>query len=229
LELQDSRDARKTKGREDNMKRFNSLLLLVAAFVMASSVQSYAAPTAAIGFNWTGGPGYDLIVTDNGIGDLDSTIGSIAFDGALGTAFKLNLTGGITKPVIGLATLPMFDLSSLNVSSSGSGATLRIDFFDTGFTYNGILDADVGGTTNGLATFSILKNDSSILGIGPFSPTSFSGAGKTNVALLPSDIITLEAIINHGGGKKSTSFDFATTAETPIPAAAWLLGSGLRT
>ena len=55
-----------------------------------------------------------IMVMDNGIGDLDPSLGSVVFNGAVGSNFNINTSAGLTKPGDGSASAPAIDLSSLN-------------------------------------------------------------------------------------------------------------------
>src|SRR5581483_9758957 len=74
--------------------------------------------------------------------------GAVTFAGAVGS-FVFNITTGLSKPLIGTATLPLLDLNSVDVTAA-TGGTLTIEVTDTDFVGSGgILQFlnNVGGTT----------------------------------------------------------------------------------
>jgi hypothetical protein len=88
-----------------------------------------------------------------------------------------------------------------------------------------MLTGSVGGTTAGTAAFAILL-DKGTINLGLYSGGYF--LGSTPAINVKSDSFTLQAIIDHSGGStsKTTRFTLGSTP-TPIPATAWLLGSGI--
>jgi hypothetical protein len=80
------------------------------------------------------------------IGDAYSGAGTVSYSGAL-NAFNINVTTGISKPVLnGPGT--MLDLVSVNVS--GGTGTLTIGLTDTDFLTGGVgfINFNIGGTTS---------------------------------------------------------------------------------
>jgi hypothetical protein len=84
-----------------------------------------------------------VTIVDNGSGDIASSIpGMITFAGGIGE-FMINVTTGISTPVVGAPNAPHLDISSLQVTSrvndplcptcKGTGGTLTISFTDTNF------------------------------------------------------------------------------------------------
>ncbi len=144
-------------------KHFKSICLSV--FVLFVFVLCKT-PDANAGFVLTlddlGTTGIDVIVVDEGPAGTSTTKGdSTHVDAVFGTAgliqyagtvgdFDINVTTGISKPLIGPATL---DLSSVNVTSLVGGSvpsTLVIMLTDTDFSGTAISITDaIGGTTTG--------------------------------------------------------------------------------
>jgi len=120
-------------------------------------------------------PGLDVTVTDQGAGDIYPTVGVIMFSGAV-EAFAVNVSTGVSKPILGSAGLPRIDLSSIDVTT-GTGGSLRILLTDTGFTGLGPAVMAIGGVTAGRVTYAAWADESNVafamgnpLGIlGPYS------------------------------------------------------------
>lgn len=173
-----------------------------------------------------------VTVLDGGPGDLaGATSGVIVYNGPIGN-WIINVTTGITYPVIGSPSAPQLDLSSVNVSSMGSGA-LTIEASVAGFTAAPpSLNFSVGGTTVGAVSFTELWSGSNALfdgtqiaSLGPFTG-AFSGTTGASVADPSSPYsITTKAVISHEGGSVS-SFDAHTTS-VPEPGTLLFLGLGL--
>ena len=116
-----------------------------------------------------------------------ATTGVVSYSGMVGN-FTLNMTSGISKPVIGTARL---DLFSLNVSSP-VGGDLTIALLDTDYVviHNpALLGYDIGGTTDGTVDFEFLWSQSNSetdffpLATESFGPGAFSASGGEWVAM----------------------------------------------
>jgi len=189
-----------------------------------------------------------VTVYDNLAGDFNSIVGVIEFNGVLGT-WSVNVTTGISYPVLGSQVYPQIDLNSVNVSTSGAG-TLKIDAMALNFTAPGpgALDLEVGGTTHGTVLLNEYYNAGApvafntqgnlslpplplagnvkIAWVGPLGPVAFAA---TDEGLLPAFngpyALTLEAVITHGAGVTITSFDAETKGtQVPEPGIMILLG-----
>jgi len=148
------------------------------------------------------------MVMDNGIGDVDPTLGSVVFVGAVGSNFNINASAGLTKPGDGSASAPAIDLSSLN-HALGAG-TLTITFSETGFTaFPGILTGHIGGTiaAGGSLTNVVMQNGLDLVTNGPFGPGAFSGSGSAALIDGAPYSLTQSAILTFGARGGSTSFD----------------------
>jgi hypothetical protein len=86
-------------------------------------------------------------VFDNGFGDSNPAEGAITYISAIGD-WTVNVTTGLTKPILGSSTYPHLDLNSVNVSSSTAGKML-IAFYDNGFIGDYPFVLRAGGTTFG--------------------------------------------------------------------------------
>src|SRR4051812_33039175 len=93
-----------------------------------------------------------VTIADNGVGDANPLVGAVTYIGAVGE-FGLNVTTGISRPILGGGVLPDMDLNSVEVKFSGTKAdTLTIMLTDTGWNPTltpTLLTQEVGGTKAG--------------------------------------------------------------------------------
>src|SRR5690349_3179629 len=128
------------------------LLKVSLAAALAFSVTTGAAAIPVLRLTTADG---SVVVGDGGVGDLAPQSGAVVLSSPLGTSWAVNVTTGLSKPLIGSANQPYLDLNSVNVSSVGGPAWLEIELTDTDFTEQtgaGFLAA-IGGTTNGSVSF----------------------------------------------------------------------------
>lgn len=213
----------------------HSRLLLNAALLSALAFSSTANAAFVMMLEDIDNGG-STIIYDGAGNDLNGVDGSITFSGVVG-AFTINVTTGISKPVIGPGRL---DLNSINVSS-GSGGTLVVRISDTDFSGPTIdYNAAYGGTTDQQVDFNFYHDSSNTeFGGSNFASGSFISSGSDDTAFsenLTGNVtaanpysLTIEAIISHGSGDLATSFNAGVSpgTEVPVPAAAWLFGSAL--
>jgi hypothetical protein len=188
-------------------------------------------------------------ITDNEVGDWNPFVGGVAFVGQLGD-WNFNITGGISKPIIGnQTTMANLDLLSGNVSSTfdGTNSTLMIGLTDTDFFLPGLQGPDVqiiselSATTDGTIQLTSIYDVTNT----PFETTVNASdedvvlegllIGPGAVADTQSDVgglvtpfsLTQWVTITHEAGMgQFTSFDAETTV-VPVPAAVWLGMLGL--
>ena len=201
------------------------MLLGMLAFV--ATPQAYATAELQLTSGAT-----NVIVSDNGSGDLDPTVGQIIFSGAVGD-WNINLTTGLSHGP-GLAAM---DLGSTDATSTGP-STLIIEFSDTGFTVGapGFEVRATGHITNsgsGTATIDSWFDNSNVLfgqggsiaTLGPFSP-SYDATGSSAGPGVPLYSLTEQITLTSGTGGVEWSTD-TTLSAVPEPASVALLGGVL--
>jgi len=161
--------------------------------------------------------------------DANPTAGRVSYYGSVG-GFLVNLSTGISKPVIGGPDVAALDLSSFNVSGAAT-SLLTIRLTDTDFMQEPVSGAisAVGGNTGGavsistyadfdntpfgtgvlLADFGTFLNNTSMAGIA-FSASQISPI-PDGVDISPPFSLTIIAQIMHGASWHNSSFDVAVT------------------
>jgi hypothetical protein len=184
-----------------------------------------------------------VIITDEGLGDLTGGEGAITYSGAIGN-WSVNVTTGISYPVLGSPGVPYLDLNSINTTSV-LGGNLVIGAAQTGFTMfdsisgvAGPFTLAAGGTTAGSVDFDVWLNTSNLYPWGDlnnivfldlfFGSSPFSGSiTETANGVFDPYSLTIRADIRHAGAG-STSFDAELQGgKVPEPISLILLGSGL--
>ena len=107
--------------------------LVVGLFVLMLAAPASAAPLQILVWQ---DPLNFAFVQDGGVGDANPAVGAVTFIGAVGT-FNVNVTTGLSAPVIGSASAAELDLSSVNVSS-GAGGTLQVWVSDANYSFAGL-------------------------------------------------------------------------------------------
>lgn len=190
----------------------------LAAGALAWACSAGATPTLTL----NDGLGHTVTVSDGSLHDSNPETGAVTWLGSLG-AWKLNVTTGVSKPVIGGAGEPELDLVSVDATSK-AGGSLTITLTDTGFMHDGVAKASIGGTSAGGVTFTTWA-DSTQLTSQTFGKGAFSGASYGNVtAEVPYSLSEQVVLTQRGAGV--SSFD----ANLRVPdggATAGLLGFGL--
>jgi hypothetical protein len=197
------------------MNLLNQKLMLSATALVASALTASATLQLRMSDGIT-----TIIVADQGIGDANPAVGVIAYIGPVGAVWVSDLTGGVSKPLVGSPTAPELDLITRDVSV-GAGS-LSVELTDTGFIGGGTAGAAIGGNTVGNVTYLAYINSNNvafakttlIAAQGPFPPGPFSG-NAVGLVTANTYSMTIYTIINHSGPGK-TACD-ASLFVTPQP------------
>lgn len=196
----------------------------------------------------TDGSGNTIAFADGDPLDQNLNAGVITFIGSLGgtSIWTVNVTTGISKPVLGGTIIPKMDLNSVNVSST-SGGTLRVELMDIDFMappeWNGgaTLISEFGGTTDGtVMSYQILDLSNTAeefptpysgyleVDLGEYGPGAFKGTGTEYGLMSAGQTFSLTEIVDitHTGSGQSTSFNIKSSV-VPVPAAVILGVLGL--
>jgi len=214
------------------LAKVGSILILAWAFSIGAASTANAALMLILDDPTT--PVIEVTITDQGAGDFNPYVGAVTYIGSIGV-FAVNVSTGLSKPILGSAGVPSMDLSSIDLS--GSGGSLQILLTDTGFTALGPAMMAIGGVSYaGNVTYTAWADESNVefamgmgnqLGIlGPFSG-AFSGTTGT-VGLAASSTpysLTQRVSIVHTAAGGATSFN--ATLVVPEPGTLVLLGLAL--
>ena len=175
-----------------------------------------------------------VTVTDGGAGDINPLAGVVVFNGAIGD-FSVNVTTGITKPLLGSPTDPVLDLNSIDVTGA-AGGVLTIEFTETDFFSGGAsvaFSTAVGGVTADTVQFehfASAANTAFSQDIALFDSGSLTGGFlfvDTGSEAISGDYsLTTVATITHAAGGQNSSFNsvlesgFTPTTDIPEPALA---------
>ena len=213
------------------MNRIKKHLLIGLAALAASavSVSAHAVPQLRLsdGIN-------TVTVTDSGAGDVNPLAGVVVFNGAVGD-FSVNVTTGITKPLLGSPTDPILDLNSIDVTGA-AGGVLTIEFTKTDFFSSGSsldLSTAIGGVTADTVQFehfASTTNTAFAQDIALFDSDNLTGGflfiDVGSSAISGDYSLTTVATITHTAGGQNSSFNsvlegaFTPTTDIPEPALA---------
>jgi hypothetical protein len=168
------------------------------------------------------GAGHTVTIVDGGLHDSNPLAGAVTWVGSLGS-WKLNVTTGVSKPVVGSPSAPELDLNSIDATTR-AGGVLTITLSDSGFMLDGTARAIIGGTTAGSVTYKTWADatllTSQTFGSGPFSGITLGSVTANGPYSLSEQVI----ITQHGAGV--SSFDANLTVPDSGSTMA-LLGFGL--
>lgn len=217
------------------MKRLMNAVWL--GVLLGGTLAVYATPTLKI-YDGSG----SMTIADGDANDTDSTAGIVSWSGTVGNWY-VQVTTGITKPALGSAISPRFDLLTLDTFKTGPGpSTLVVEFSENDFTVPlpAGAKAEVGGTlesTTSLLYKTYVGHDNVeftksalITTMGPYGPGgSFSGTTYGSVPAPPSPgnvsfTLVLELTDTSVGGFSSVD---ATLAVPDTGSSLLLLGSAL--
>ena len=166
--------------------------------------------------------GLNTVTTNDGV-----TPGLAQFIGALGT-YIVNVSTGISDPILGSPAAPHMDLNSVNVAGP-SGGVLTIMLSDTGFNGTGGLISflhQIGGTVTGgsVSVKTYFDASNTLFGTGTLlssfafgtSPFSNAATGVGLSLLTPYSLTQVVTLTLGGGGIASFNSELQAT---PIPAA----------
>jgi len=201
-----------------------------AAFIMSLDDSSTAGIDRIVQDDTLAGVLTSIGLTTNSDSDFGSGAGVVGYGGGFGS-FILNLTAGISKPVI-REPGTMLDLMSLTVS--GGTGTLTIKLTDTGFLRGGagFLNFNIGGTTDGtISAQAYMDSANTEFGTGTLlgsmtssSPAfAYTSAGTTVNTTDPYSL-TLVTSVTHANAGDVSSFDANVV---PEPSMLALMSLGL--
>ena len=176
-------------------------------------------------------PGSEVTIVDQGANDINTTPGVVMFSGSVG-GFAVNVSTGVSKPVLGSAAFPSIDLNSIDLTTR-TGGSLQIWLTDTGFTALGPAIMAIGGTTVGNVTYNAWADESNVEfatgnQIGSLGPLSGAFSGTTGslglVASLSPYSLTQEVLIVQTTAGASS---FNAALAVPEPATMALFGLSL--
>lgn len=204
-----------------------SVLAFAGSALLAAQAQAGVIIELSDGFT-------TVSVADGSGSDLSATPGVVVFSGSVGV-FDVNVTTGLSYPLLGSLNAPVLDLNSVNVSSGGTGTlTVKLTSTDyTGPTSNATGTLFFGGTTNGsieVETFTDLGNaafgtGSSVNDLGPYTTGAFSGVDSDAAPTDGFYSASIIATIVHDNPSDVTSFD-AEYRIVPEPGSFALLALG---
>lgn len=166
--------------------------ILLGATVAGLCATAHAIPTLTI----DDGVNTPIVISDNGAGDLFSSDGWVTWGGTIGD-WILNVDTGVTKPAVGSVTQPVMDLHF--IAQSAAAGTLTLTFSEDGFDSTGGIRDLIGGTTSGLVWDNVYKGTELLVASGPLGSGAFSDTSYGSVSLAPSDIFSVQVIIQHDG------------------------------
>lgn len=213
------------------MRTSTALSTVTALGLLGMLTQAHAIPTLRL----ESSGGASVTVADGAALDGSAADGAVVFNGSL-DSWILNVTTGLSKPLLGSADSPILDLNSVNLSSSGPG-TLKIWFTDTGFTSiptEAQVFAEIGGTTNGSVSFSTYFDASNtafgmanlLTSLGPLAGSPYAASASSTLTSATPFSLTMLVTIFHDGTRPIQVSSFDAAVKVPEPSSLLLLGIG---
>lgn len=220
------------------MSRIFLTKIAIVAVAMAVFLGFCSSADAAFKLRLTTSQGQTITIEDDMVNDNTSEEGGISFSGTLGL-WTLNLTAGVSKPLLGNDAIGEMRLSGLSLKSSGIASTLTIELTDTDFTAPSsgprtlTSDFNTASVTGGSMTFQSFVSNAN----GEFESDSRTtpGQGVDNAAVYTTGLqtntnmhevldfplgnpysITQKITITGNSGFVSAGYDAHTTV-TPEP------------
>ena len=175
--------------------------------------------------------------------DVNVLTGAVTFSGSFDN-YIINVTTGLTKPVMGSPAVPSMDLNTVDTALGGSKGipanTLTVKFTDTDFTApSGTFSMKGGGTSPGSGSYKAYFDtgnsqfvQGTLIGTvaittGAFSGTASGGpVGSGNYSLTQVLTVNFPAIAKNSSANFSGDFSL-DASEVPEPASVSLLGGVL--
>ena len=210
------------------------LARLLLASVLALSVATTVNALPVLRLTTSGGA--SATISDGGAGDVNGAAGAVTFVNGLGSDWFVNVTTGLSKPILGAANAPELDISSVNVSAMPGAGWLDIELTDTGFTptAGALFLAAIGGTTAGSISYQTYLDSGNTEFAKTTALTSIGGVGPafsaTTYSVLTSAVtysLTLVVRITHTGSSTIQASSFDALLKVPEPGTLLLLGSGM--
>lgn len=207
------------------MKRFVKITTTLA---LAASSMLAAQQAKALAIKVTDG------VTTAIATDVDND-GIVSFVGSVGAWF-INSVLGIANPATGDEFTDVMHLNSVDVSNGAGTLTVMLTDTDMSKT-NAPFMTTLGGATGGSVSFATYMSSTNTAfdletlldSSGTFSGGGFSQNGSGGISTSGPYSLTQVVTITHGGGLRSTSFDYEIKVPeaVPEPMTLTLVGAGL--
>jgi hypothetical protein len=220
-------------------------LLFVMAMLLMAAVVAFPPVANATLTLWLSDGSTTVTIVDNGAGDSAASVtGEIVYMSPVGSpigVWSLNVSTGVSKPILGGSSSAQMDLNSIN-NSTGAG-TLTIKLYDDSFnlpTGSGMATMIIGGTQgSGQITYTTYYDINNAMppgtlidtGVGPLTDQGFTGTAQGNV-LTDNAFSLMQVVEIKHTSKGISSFDANLTVVSsdnpvPIPPTVLLMGSGL--
>ncbi len=163
-----------------------------------------------------------VVITDEGPGDAFPGEGIIQYIGPVGDKWVVDVSTGVSKPVLGSPASAHLDLGSSHVSDEAN-AHLTVELTDTDFFGAGTAVANFSGTTDGVLSWKTFVDAANapfghgtlVTSQGPFGPPGFFDLASNNVALAGPYSVSYEVTIDHASpGRSSFNADFSISPPT---------------